>query len=412
MRPQSAKGPAARVKCPCLRPQNRRNCHHVEYLASVVVAAGVLNTILRALMSKFKAEKMNKELFAGSNRTFLMLVGILIFIIAMVVPLYGIFLANSFFPGEGKKHFAGYQAEPARSIRAPHFSADESQFVVTVCDPCKIGIYTIATENLVYLKPPKDSVAYHAIFDTQSKTIAFILQSQVAPNAYDFQLAVSQIDGTGLKILTSSDTRKRFPAYSFDGKKLIFSGQERCRGTSTSYCGEDIYEYDLQTKTERRVTNFQALQVGPAKYLPGNERIVAPIIGSINADGVRTRIEDKYGKDRLDLIIDANKPTHFEQLDLDTSTISSPRPLSSGELAFMARDVFLWSKGSARRLTNFDRYIRDYAISDSAQSVLLLMDEKQDISKCERALILWRVADQSSKELRCELPAQESPLVP
>lgn len=362
-------------------------------------------------MSKFQTEEKNKELFAGFKRTFLMLVGILVFI-AIVVPIYGIFLANSFFPGDGKTHFAGYQAESARSIRTPHFSADESQFVVTVCDPCKIGIYTIATENMVYLKPPKDSVAYNATFDTQSKTIAFILKSQVAPGAYDYQLAVSQIDGAGLKILTSSDTRKRFPAYSFDGKKLIFSGQERCGGTSTSYCGEDIYEYDLQTKTERRITNFQALQVGPAQYLPGNARIVSPIIGSINADGVRTRVEDKYGKDRLAFIIDANKPTHLEQLNLGTPTISSPRSLSSGEIAFMARDVFLWSKGSVRRLTNFDRYIHDYAISDSAQSVLLVTEEKRDISKCERALLLWRVADQSSKELRCDVPAQESPLVP
>jgi hypothetical protein len=362
-------------------------------------------------MSKFQTEENNKELFKGFKRTFLLLVGMLVFL-AIAVPIYGSFLAGSIASGGSNRHVRSYQTESARSMRKPNFSADESQFVVTVCDPCKIGIYTIATENMVYLKPPKDSVAYNATFDTQSKTIAFILQSQVASGAYDYQLAVSQIDGTGLKILTSSDTRKRFPAYSFDGKKLIFSGAERCRRTSKSYCGEDIYEYDLQTRMERRITDFQALQVGPAQFLPGNTKIVSPIFGSINADGVRTRVEDKYGSDRLTFIIDANKPTHFEQLDLDTPTVSSPKPLSSGGIAFIGSDVFLWSKGSTRRLTNFDRYIHDYAISDSAQSVLLVTEETRDMSKCERALLLWRVADQSSRELKCDVSAQERPLVP
>jgi hypothetical protein len=45
VRPQSAQGPAARVKCPCCWPPKRRFRHHVEYLGSVVNATGVLNTI-------------------------------------------------------------------------------------------------------------------------------------------------------------------------------------------------------------------------------------------------------------------------------------------------------------------------------------------------------------------------------
>lgn len=53
VRPQPAKGPAARVKCPYLQPKKRRIRHHVEYLDSVATATGVLNTILRLDCSTF-----------------------------------------------------------------------------------------------------------------------------------------------------------------------------------------------------------------------------------------------------------------------------------------------------------------------------------------------------------------------
>lgn len=118
-----------------------------------------------------------------------------------------------------------YHPGPATQVKNPHFSTDGSKLALTVCGPCKIGIYTIATESVVYLTPPTNSVAFDASFDTQSNTIAFILAKQIGKGTHDYQLAISQIDGSGLKVLTSSDTQKRFTSYSFDGKKFSLKGE-------------------------------------------------------------------------------------------------------------------------------------------------------------------------------------------
>lgn len=304
------------------------------------------------------------------------------------------------------------------------FSADGTKLALTVCGPCKIGIYTIATQSVVYLTPPKGYTAYDVAFDTQSNTIAFIWVKEVAENAYDYQLAVSQMDGSGLKLLTTSDTRKRFPAFSLDGKKIVFEGAARCKATSLSYCFADIYEFDLQSHVEKRISNLQALQVGPAYFLPGNRQVITPIIGNLHPNGLaNTSVVAKYGAEREVFIVDLDKESQYEQLALNTPTASSPQPLPAGEIAFTSRvnelenktgryiyDVFLWSKGVSRRLTYSSRYISHYAISNDARSVVLVGERKEDASKCN--LILWNVNEGSGRDLNCEGTAYELPLAP
>lgn len=327
-------------------------------------------------------------------------------------------------PKGGGKVSQWCQSGSPKRIESPHFSADGSKFVLTLHGSCKIGVYTINTESVVYLAPPKDSAVFGATFDPRSTTIAFILARQVGPEAIDYQLAVSQIDGSGLRVLTSSDTQKRFPAYSFDGTKVIFEGHERCKGTPTKYCWSDMYEYDFLSNKETRISYLQPLQIGPAYFLPGNKKIVTPIIGDLHPEGrTAVHVEAKYGSERDVFIVDANKATDYEQLALDTPTASSPKPLPSGEIAFVSRvneyenvkgsyiyDVFLWSNGVSRRLTQSNRFIRDYAITDTAKSVLLVTEAKADDSQC--GLMLWNVAERTGRNLKCDGSASELQLTP
>jgi hypothetical protein len=327
-------------------------------------------------------------------------------------------------PKGGGKVSQWCQPESAKRIENPVFSSDGSKFVLTMRGTCKIGIYTINTESMVYLAPPKDSAVFGATFDPKSTTIAFILAKQVGPEAIDYQLAVSQIDGSGLRVLTSSDTHKRFPAYSFDGKKIVFEGKVRCRMSPESYCGADIYEFDFLSNTEKRITNLQAGQIGPAHFLPGNKEFVTPIYGKIYPDGVTAvPVEKKYGKEIEVFIVDASKPMSPEQLALDTPTALQAKPLPSGDIAFISRvnefenikgsyiyDVFLWSNGASRRLTKSNRFLWDYAISDSAHSVLLVPAEMANASHCE--LILWNVTEKTRRYLKCDDSASELALTP
>jgi hypothetical protein len=314
------------------------------------------------------------------------------------------------------------QPGSSKRIESPSFSADGSKFVLTLRGSCKIGVYTIDTESVVYLTPPKDSAVFGATFDSRSSTIAFILAKQIGPDAIDYQLAISQIDGSGLRVLTSTDTQKRFPAYSFDGTKVVFEGKERCRNSPGEYCGADIYEYDFLSNTEKRISHLQAGQIGTAHFLPGNNKLVTPIYGNVYPDGVTAvPVETKYGKEYEVFIVDAGNATSYEQLALETPTASSPKPLPSGEIAFVSRvneyenakgsyiyDLFLWNKGASRRLTQSNRFISGYAITNTAKSVLLVTEA--DGSQC--GLMLWNVSERTGRNLKCDGSVSELPLTP
>lgn len=131
----------------------------------------------------------------------------------------------------------------------------------------------------------------------------------------------------------------------------------------------------------------------------------------------------QYGIEREVFVVDQSKARVYEQLALDTPTGSHPRPLSSGEVAFVSRvneyenkkgdfiyDVFLWSHGTSRRLTQANRYIHDYAISDSAKWVLLFTKVETAPQQCE--MILWNVTEHISRNLKCEGLISELPLTP
>lgn len=319
-----------------------------------------------------------------------------------------------------------YHPDPIPDIKHPQFSPDGSDIAFTICNPCKIAICSITTERSVILTPQKGSTIFDATFDPRSNGVAFVLSKELPNGSRDYQIAVSQIDGTRLRTLTSSDTHKRFPAYSFDGSKILFEGKDPCKKDTRKYCAADLYEYDFNSQTERRITDFQALQVGPAFFLPGNGQIALTAFGSVIPRGKifaeRVDIQAVYG-DKPMFVTNASEPNHLQQLVTNTPTASSPKPLPSGEIAFLSRvnkydnvkagyvyDVFLWNEGNSRRLTNLSRYIREYGISNTAQSLAFVTESNDKPAKAE--LLLWNVADGSSRKLECGSSVEERSLVP
>lgn len=315
--------------------------------------------------------------------------------------------------------------EPHRVFDTPSFSADGLKFTFTLRDSCKVGVYDIGTESVVLLTPPKDSAVLGATFDSRSNRIAFILARQAGFDAIDYQLAISQIDGSELKVLTSSDTRnKKNPSFSPDGKKIVYQGAASCKNWTEYSCEQYIYEFDLESNEEKRIANPQATYVGPAYFLPGNSKFVTWILDYRSQQG-STAVPNRGSptRDGEIFIVDTSGEANYERLPMDMPAAHHPKPLPSGEIAFSARvseenngksstfdEVFLWRNGSTRRLTQAGREIWDYAIQKSGQSVLLVTRTREDESKCE--LILWNVAENAGRKLKCDGPRTEQPLMP
>jgi hypothetical protein len=320
-----------------------------------------------------------------------------------------------------------YHPDPVRDIKHPRFSPDESKLAFSVCNPCKITICSIADQKAIVLSPPKGSTVFDATFNPKSDGVAFVISRQVSNGDWDYQIATSQINGSGLKVLTSSDTQKRAPIYAFDGSRILFEGKERCPRDRAQYCGADAYEFDLGTNQERRLTDLRALQIAPASYLPGNDKIALTAYGSIYSRGhsyaSRLDVEAMYGDKQRVFVVDLSEPGKLISTNTGTPTATSPMALPSGEIAFLARvnsyddvkagyvyDVFINGPSGSRRHTKMSRYIRGFGISGSAKSVAFVVETPEKPAKAE--LLIWSAGTGRSEALQCNKSVDERVLAP
>jgi len=320
-----------------------------------------------------------------------------------------------------------YRPVPRPTIERPEFSADESKLAFTICSPCMIAICTIATERSVLLSPEAGASIFDPTFDPRSDSVAFVRSRKLPDGDWDYQIATSRLDGSRLTFLTSSDTQKRSPAYSFDGGKILFEAKGRCLRDRTKYCGADVYEIDLETRKEKRLTDFQALQLAPVSFLPGNSKIVLTAYGSVYSRtkgfAERVNVEKAYGDKNRVFTVALDEPDRLVGLVAGTPTATSPVALPTGEIAFMSRvneydgvkagyvhDVFLYGATGARRHTRLSRYFREFGISNSTRSVVFVAETGDKPAKPE--LLLWNGNDRKAKVLRCDKPAEQRTLAP
>lgn len=320
-----------------------------------------------------------------------------------------------------------YHPDPVPRIEHPRFSSDESKLAFSICGPCRVAICSLVEQKTVLLSPTKGSSIFDAAFDPRSDRVAYILRKELPNGDRDYQIATSRTDGSGLRILTSSDTEKRFPRYSFDGTKIIFQGRERCLRDRKQYCLADAYELDLSTRQEKRLTDLQALSIGPVSFLPGNERIALTAFGTVYSRergyAARIDIEQVYKNQQRVFVLDVGKPSQLLPIATGTPTAHSPWALPSGEIAFLSRvneydgvkgayvyDVFIHGSAGSRRLTNISRYVRAYAIANSAKSVAFVVETSDKPAKAQ--LMLWSARSGQARNVQCDKLVEERTLVP
>jgi Tol biopolymer transport system component len=321
-----------------------------------------------------------------------------------------------------------YHPDPARDIQHPRFSSDESKLAFSVTNPSRITICSLADQKATILSAPKGFAVANATFDPKLPRIAFVLWQKLSNGDWDYQIATSRLDGTGLKVLTSSDTQKQFPDFAFDGTKILFEGKERCPGEHRSkYCRADIYEFDIQTNQEKRLTDLQALQVSPASFLPGNSRIALTVFGSAysRVRGYASRVDVEAlsrGGSRV-FIVTLTEPDQLIAANTGTPTATSPMALPSGEIAFLSRvneydnvkagfiyDVFIYGPTGTRRHTNISRYVRGYGISNSTKTVAFVIETPDKPAKAE--LLIWNAGAERTDGLQCNKSVEEREIAP
>lgn len=259
-------------------------------------------------------------------------------------------------------------------LASPTFSPDNGSILFTLCDipgRCDIATYNLASKQLFRSNPTgQDCLA--PMYSPDGKMLTFISSKDDDRNVF-----VMNADGSGLQQLTHTvntpglrnhgDPVVRIngePSFSPDRSKVIFvrSGVRRQRSMGGKMLSHwDIYEIEVATGRERRITNYSYYEIERPYYLPEGKGVLFSGSGP-KGDNLTEEMLPRNGNGIM--VMEEGQATPHRAFEHQTYAVR-PSIASNGAIVFVSRsnefdgmegryyyDLFLRKDGVSRRLTS------------------------------------------------------------
>jgi len=141
----------------------------------------------------------------------------------------------------------------------------------------QIQVYNLATGELCAYQAPANETWGEARYSMDGRYVAFIIHP-IKDEKIDYtgmQVAIMDPDGKNVRIVTHTPGPKALPSFSHDGKKIIYVMADTIRETGrTRRSGYDVYEVEIASGKETRLTWFRFFQISQPFYLPDDQQFI------------------------------------------------------------------------------------------------------------------------------------------
>ncbi|PKN65259.1 MAG: hypothetical protein CVU54_18885 [Deltaproteobacteria bacterium HGW-Deltaproteobacteria-12] len=198
--------------------------------------------------------------------------------------------------------------DPKDSIANLSFNHNGKKVVFDRCknDGCQIQVYDLETGELAAYQSPQNERWTMGKYSYDGKRIAFSVIPIKPNDELDLgamQIAVMDADGKNYKKVTTGHGAKLYPAFSHNGKKILYACAARIREKGKTPAADyDAWEVDLTTAKQTRLTYFEYFYMGYLTYFPDDERYI--YYGELPAvcEGVRSyQNETAFRKKMIEL---------------------------------------------------------------------------------------------------------------
>ncbi|MBN1364373.1 MAG: PD40 domain-containing protein [Syntrophaceae bacterium] len=161
-------------------------------------------------------------------------------------------------------------------IREISFSPDGKKIIFdrrNAGNSNRVHVYNLETGELAAYQPPKGEKWFHAQYSFDGKRIVFIVSAEDDP--LNPQIAIMNLDGKNVRKITNTQGLKFSPSFSHSGKKIIFARPDVIRTSGKTPAADfDVYEVDVETGRETRLTYFKFFSVSAPYYFPDDKTFV------------------------------------------------------------------------------------------------------------------------------------------
>lgn len=189
--------------------------------------------------------------------------------------------------------------------RDPRFSPNGKSLIFDRCskdypDWCRIHVYNLETGMLGYYLPPSGQAWTQAYFSDAGDKIVFVTMpagdhtkevfSQRNEIFLKSQIAIMNLDGSNMRVVTNTVGYKGMPAFSHSGKKIIFAQAEQIRDSGKTVAAHwDLWELDLETGALGLFAgHFKFYQMGLSTYFTDDQRVL------LNGESPESQLEGPH----------------------------------------------------------------------------------------------------------------------
>ena len=166
------------------------------------------------------------------------------------------------------------------SIANLSFNHDGKKVVFDRCrnEGCQIHVYDLETGELAAYQSPQNERWTMGKYSYDGKKIAFSVIPIKPNDELDLgamQIAVMDADGKNYKKVTTGPGAKLYPAFSHNGKKILYACAARIRESGkTPASNYDAWEVDLTKGKQTQLTFYKYFYMGNLTYFPDDERFI------------------------------------------------------------------------------------------------------------------------------------------
>ncbi|OHE08408.1 MAG: hypothetical protein A3K14_02555 [Sulfurimonas sp. RIFCSPLOWO2_12_FULL_36_74] len=275
-----------------------------------------------------------------------------------------------------------------------------------------IGILEIATGKIQLIRPPEEyRMWFDGSFSPDGKEMVFAysLKEKVQE---DTGICILNLVTLVFRTIFRSDARRTYLSFSPDAKRIIYFKSEyfRTKEGQIKYGDSDVFEMNLATKNENRLTNIRFFGGRAApRYFPEGENYIfaaeSPYIGFDYTEERKQRVnkhQEQY-KDNYTYIFNRNVSqteaipaiiykdiSHYVDMSQDGKKILCIARSHLHKTTPYNYDLFLYEDGQVRQLTDLKWMIIDAALTPDGTQAVFVADTTPSRGS-ERKVYLYNI---------------------